>query len=88
MLVSSSPISIRRDFFLLTSERDIIENRSRRYSTLFLSLSLLDGESDASRVIISSGISLTTRQPISAVNWLPQILNAIDTIIREYIGYV
>ena len=80
-----------RDFFFLpTSERDIIENRSRRYSAPSFSLpvSPLDGESDASRVIVPSGISLTTREPISAVNRSPQILNAIDTTIREYIGYV
>ncbi|KYN06537.1 Protein turtle [Cyphomyrmex costatus] len=62
---------------------DIIENRSRCYSALFLSL---DGESDAPRAIISSGISLTTRQAISAVNRSPQILNTIDTTTRIHRG--
>ncbi|KYN11717.1 Protein turtle [Trachymyrmex cornetzi] len=81
-------VNTKRETVLLTSERHIIENRSRRYSALFLSLSLLDGESDASRVIVSSWISLTTRQPISAVNRSPQILNAIDTRIHRLRGAV
>lgn len=62
MLAPSSPILFVAAFLL----RDIIENRWRRYSALFLSLS--DGESDAPHAVVFSGISLTARQPISVVN--------------------